>query len=84
MYEPRLTHSAESFLCLHSKVLAQTRVGLRKMAKSINLTKIEFLFSFTKKSFEGKRVCEAFGNVISQQSLFCGCSEETEVERKFQ
>lgn len=54
------------------------------MAKSINLTKIEFLFSFAKNSFEGKRVCEAFGNVISQQSLFCGCSKETEVERKFQ
>lgn len=43
---------------------SQARVDLRRMAKSINLTKIEFLFSSTKNSFEGKRVCLAFGNVL--------------------
>lgn len=68
MSKPRLTHSAESFLS-PLKVLAQARVDLRKMAKSINLTKIEFLFSSTTNSFEGRCVFEAFGNV-SHNSLF--------------
>lgn len=60
-------------------LLSQTRADLRKIAKNINLIKIEFLFSFKNNSFEGKCVCEAFGNILSQESLFYGCSKKTYV-----
>lgn len=56
-------------------LVSQTRVDLRKIDKNINLIKIKFPFSFINNSFEGKCVCEAFGNILSNEPLFCGCSK---------
>lgn len=53
------------------------RLDLRKTVKNIDLIKIEFLFSFINNGFEGRCVGEAFGNILSMESLFCGCSKHT-------
>lgn len=50
-----------SLLKSPTPLLSQTGADLRKTA-NINLTKIEFPFSFINNSFEGKCVCEALGD----------------------